>query len=233
MILACTICGSARSTRSATSCLPILIAEHLEQGTQLIDDTEIRVRLLRDWGWLFRRPKERTTRSSRTCSRPRARRAISRALERACAVRNDPGGLHPAALQSAHRDVDTRAVARPGDPTGLRSLGTPASPRNSCGCNTAGRATSTRTTSSTSQPCKSASWSASTSSSDQLDHVFVDEFQDTNPIQAAIHLGWPRTVGARLTVVGDDDQALYRFRGSDIACFANLKRDCPRAACLS
>jgi UvrD/REP helicase N-terminal domain len=46
----------------------------------------------------------------------------------------------------------------------------------------------------------------------QLDHVFVDEFQDTNPIQFAIHLAWLGRPETRLTVVGDDDQALYRFR---------------------
>jgi DNA helicase-2/ATP-dependent DNA helicase PcrA len=59
-----------------------------------------------------------------------------------------------------------------------------------------------------------------------LDHVFVDEFQDTNPIQYEIHLGWVRHAGVRLTVVGDDDQALYRWRGSDIGCFASLEPDC-------
>ena len=41
----------------------------------------------------------------------------------------------------------------------------------------------------------------------EIDHVFVDEFQDTNPIQLAIHTGWLEHVGTRLTVVGDDDQA--------------------------
>jgi DNA helicase-2/ATP-dependent DNA helicase PcrA len=61
---------------------------------------------------------------------------------------------------------------------------------------------------------------------DALDHVFVDEFQDTNPIQYEIHLGWVRNAGVRLTVVGDDDQALYRWRGSDIGCFASLEPDC-------
>lgn len=61
---------------------------------------------------------------------------------------------------------------------------------------------------------------------DHLDHVFVDEFQDTNPIQLAIHLGWLKGPQNRLTVVGDDDQALYRFRGSDIACFTGLKFNC-------
>ena len=59
-----------------------------------------------------------------------------------------------------------------------------------------------------------------------LDHVFVDEFQDTNPIQFAIHLAWLGRPETRLTVVGDDDQALYRFRGSDIACFTGLEDAC-------
>ena len=62
-----------------------------------------------------------------------------------------------------------------------------------------------------------------------LDHVFVDEFQDTNPIQFAIHLAWLARPATRLTVVGDDDQALYRFRGSDIACFTGLEDACREA----
>jgi superfamily I DNA/RNA helicase len=62
-----------------------------------------------------------------------------------------------------------------------------------------------------------------------LEHVFVDEFQDTNPIQYAIHLAWPKSQGVKLTAVGDDDQALYRWRGSDIACFDNLEPDCAAA----
>jgi DNA helicase-2/ATP-dependent DNA helicase PcrA len=60
----------------------------------------------------------------------------------------------------------------------------------------------------------------------QFDHVFVDEFQDTNPIQYAIHRGWLAGAGTRLTVVGDDDQSIYRFRGSDIGCFLDLGADC-------
>jgi DNA helicase-2/ATP-dependent DNA helicase PcrA len=62
-----------------------------------------------------------------------------------------------------------------------------------------------------------------------LDHIFVDEFQDTNPIQFAIHTGWLTRPGTRLTVVGDDDQAVYRFRGSDIGCFADLESACRTA----
>jgi DNA helicase-2/ATP-dependent DNA helicase PcrA len=60
----------------------------------------------------------------------------------------------------------------------------------------------------------------------QLDHIFVDEFQDTNPIQFSIHVGWLDHPSTRLTVVGDDDQSVYRFRGSDIQCFEGLEAAC-------
>ncbi len=63
----------------------------------------------------------------------------------------------------------------------------------------------------------------------ELDHVLVDEFQDTNPIQFAIHTRWLEAPHTRLTVVGDDDQSMYRFRGSDFECFENLKPHCAAA----
>jgi DNA helicase II / ATP-dependent DNA helicase PcrA len=63
----------------------------------------------------------------------------------------------------------------------------------------------------------------------EIDHVFVDEFQDTNPIQLAIHTAWLSRSGTRLTVVGDDDQAMYRWRGSDIDCFTGLEDRCEKA----
>lgn len=48
----------------------------------------------------------------------------------------------------------------------------------------------------------------------------VDEFQDTNPVQAQLlaHL----TAGARLTIVGDEKQAIYGFRGADVAVFRRV-----------
>lgn len=61
-----------------------------------------------------------------------------------------------------------------------------------------------------------------------FDHVFVDEFQDSNPIQFAIHTRWLERPDSRLTVVGDDDQAIYRFRGSDIECFQGLEPFCTK-----
>ncbi|MCK6393687.1 ATP-dependent helicase [Zoogloea sp.] len=46
-------------------------------------------------------------------------------------------------------------------------------------------------------------------------HVLVDEYQDTNRLQAAI-LRAMKPDGQGLTVVGDDAQSIYSFRGADI-----------------
>jgi len=51
--------------------------------------------------------------------------------------------------------------------------------------------------------------------SQRFDHVLVDEYQDTNRLQAAILLGLKPT-GAGVTVVGDDAQAIYSFRAAEI-----------------
>ena len=47
------------------------------------------------------------------------------------------------------------------------------------------------------------------------DHILVDEFQDTNKLQAAI-LRRLKPDGSGLTVVGDDAQAIYGFRAADV-----------------
>ncbi len=47
-------------------------------------------------------------------------------------------------------------------------------------------------------------------------HVLVDEYQDTNPIQEAIYFRLADQGAHNLVVVGDDDQAMYRFRGGTV-----------------
>lgn len=61
---------------------------------------------------------------------------------------------------------------------------------------------------------------------ERFDHVLVDEYQDTNALQAAILLSL-RPDGRGLTVVGDDAQAIYGFRAATVrnildfpSCFA-------------
>ena len=48
-----------------------------------------------------------------------------------------------------------------------------------------------------------------------FDHVLVDEYQDTNALQAAILLAM-KPDGRGLTVVGDDAQSIYAFRGATV-----------------
>jgi UvrD/REP helicase N-terminal domain len=51
--------------------------------------------------------------------------------------------------------------------------------------------------------------------SERFDHVLVDEYQDTNALQASILLGL-KPDGAGITVVGDDAQAIYSFRSATV-----------------
>jgi len=57
-------------------------------------------------------------------------------------------------------------------------------------------------------------------------HVLVDEYQDTNPAQYRL---FRLLVGAHtpFTVVGDDDQAIYGWRGATLDNLAQLPRDYP------
>ena len=49
----------------------------------------------------------------------------------------------------------------------------------------------------------------------RFDHLLVDEYQDTNALQAEIALAL-RPGGRGLTVVGDDAQSIYSFRAATV-----------------
>ncbi len=53
--------------------------------------------------------------------------------------------------------------------------------------------------------------------------LLVDEYQDTNPLQEQIYLATIQQSGASLTIVGDDDQSLYRFRGATVELFRDFQ----------
>ena len=50
---------------------------------------------------------------------------------------------------------------------------------------------------------------------EQFDYILVDEYQDTNVLQAGILMGFFPT-GKGLTVVGDDAQSIYSFRAANV-----------------
>ena len=72
-----------------------------------------------------------------------------------------------------------------------------------------------------------------------FDHIFVDEFQDTDPLQCEIVFylcedrGSPspgatwdalRLAPGKLTIVGDPKQSIYRFRRADIEAYHEAKQ---------
>jgi DNA helicase-2/ATP-dependent DNA helicase PcrA len=51
--------------------------------------------------------------------------------------------------------------------------------------------------------------------SQQVRYLIVDEYQDVNPLQEAL-ISALHDLGANLCVVGDDDQTIYQWRGSNV-----------------
>jgi DNA helicase-2/ATP-dependent DNA helicase PcrA len=58
-------------------------------------------------------------------------------------------------------------------------------------------------------------------------HVIVDEYQDTNTIQERIFFKLA-SGSSNLCIVGDDDQALYRFRGATVENFVEFPERCQK-----
>ena len=58
-------------------------------------------------------------------------------------------------------------------------------------------------------------------------YLLVDEFQDINPVQYRLIKAWNKG-GKELFVIGDPDQSIYGFRGSDSRCFELLEQDFAR-----
>lgn len=55
-----------------------------------------------------------------------------------------------------------------------------------------------------------------------LKYLIVDEYQDINPIQARLIRELYNTANPKITVVGDDDQNIYQWRGSNSSFIKNF-----------
>lgn len=58
----------------------------------------------------------------------------------------------------------------------------------------------------------------------QFSYILIDEFQDINPIQYEV-VKLLAGENTSLFAVGDDDQSIYGFRGSDIHCLWSFQKD--------
>ena len=65
-----------------------------------------------------------------------------------------------------------------------------------------------------------------------LQHLIVDEFQDVNPAQVALVERIARPP-VQLCVVGDDDQAIYQWRGSDVRHIVDFAKQRPGTTAIT
>ncbi len=63
----------------------------------------------------------------------------------------------------------------------------------------------------------------------RISHVMVDEYQDTNPVQARL-VRLLAGEGGNVMAVGDDAQSIYAFRGADVQNILRFPRDFPGAS---
>jgi DNA helicase-2/ATP-dependent DNA helicase PcrA len=73
--------------------------------------------------------------------------------------------------------------------------------------------------------------SAAAALAERFDHVLVDEFQDTNSVQYRLVRFLSRRTRS-ITVVGDEDQSIYGWRGADIRNILDFERDHPGAGVI-
>lgn len=65
----------------------------------------------------------------------------------------------------------------------------------------------------------------------QFKYLFIDEYQDTNPVQYQL-ISLLAQKHRNVFVVGDDDQSIYKFRGADVQIILNFKKDYPESGII-
>lgn len=61
------------------------------------------------------------------------------------------------------------------------------------------------------------------------DYIFIDEYQDINPIRVLLLQSLQKITNAKLFVVGDDWQSIYKFNGSDLNLFIDFDKYFPNS----
>ena len=75
------------------------------------------------------------------------------------------------------------------------------------------------------QQCAFDTIQSSVTASNVYKHVIIDEYQDTNHIQEKLFFSLAKG-NKNITIVGDDDQALYRFRGATVENLVEFENRC-------
>lgn len=61
------------------------------------------------------------------------------------------------------------------------------------------------------------------------EYIFIDEYQDINPIRSLLIQSLQKITNAKLFVVGDDWQSIYKFSGSDLNLFIDFDKYFPNS----
>lgn len=61
------------------------------------------------------------------------------------------------------------------------------------------------------------------------DYILIDEYQDINYIRCELIMELQKSCGAKIFVVGDDWQSIYRFNGSDVNLFIEFDKYFPNS----
>lgn len=67
----------------------------------------------------------------------------------------------------------------------------------------------------------------------KYDYIMIDEYQDINPIRTKLIQALKEKTGAKLFVVGDDWQSIYKFNGSEINLFTDFEKYFPNSETIS
>ena len=151
--------------------------------------------------------------------------------------RSSGGSRRATCCSTCTRTRSTRAARSPRSWPSTRRTSPSSRPRSSRSSSATASASAWATPATTTTCCCSGSGCSTRcprrprSCAGPYDHILVDEYQDTNRLQGDIVDGMAR-VKKNVTVVGDDAQAIYSFRGASFENILGFPRALPGGADL-